>query len=681
MSIMVSFDNFAPRLRKGRVIPQGRRLIYETEDGEKQIVLPIEMADAILLATGKYTMRQIIEKIFKLKGSLHFRTLFKTIHQLRDHGFLENGEELESHSWWTSPYHEQKSWTMDLTVVRRKTLRRPRTLHFYFLGLAVVALSLLSMLDMPWPPLSKQNFAMNGSLMWSVLICWAFNSLLQTIQSLFKTVFQLLLTGNMFGLSLRIAPWGVYLRATDEPIFLITNRLFLMLYHAATLLTPFLASWPLQLLDSNYYSFAIAICMGKLMIDLSPFTSSLFMQTVRSMLSLGQSDLIAGYLREDSLLALLSPVDRPSSNRRLHRYFTIYILSWAAFSLWFCSIGLHGASRQVATDPWASLFCWTIFCTAVVWIAARVMRHMSPLMVKPMMRIFALLRSWVRAWRPIKWTPEKTMNALTELPLFSYFSKPLLEMILKESQINEIRGGSRLITQGEIGRDLFVLLQGTLLVERSSFDQGRTQLSILRPVTIFGETAIIEESERGADVIARETSTVLKIPTHVLRFAAKESQYVREIEAFRNAITVNQFFTSAPMFKDLPEDTVHDITMRSSLRHLSPNEHIIRQGSQGRSFFMVLRGAVEVRINEQPVKKIRQGGFFGEIALIADIPRTASVVTVENSVIMEMAAVNFWEILCQNIELAMFIEAVGESRLSEDLMNNSDEPEPSEKAG
>lgn len=663
-----SIENFKPRLRQGRITPQGRRMVYETDDGDRQIVLPAEMADLILLATGKFTVREIIEKIFKRKGSVHFRTLFNTIHQLRDHGFFENGDSLESYSWWSSSKSGRRRWYKDIPLLRRIAWHSPLPMGFYVLGMALISLTLCSLSMTTWPPLTPNTYMAFDSAWKTFAITMALISLFQSLQALTQVSFQLLLTGNMFGLYLRLTPWGIYLKATDEPIFLITNRLFLTLYHGTIIAIPLLAIWPLMPYH-ELYTLAWAVASCKLVWDLSPFTASKFTQTARSLLSLAQSDLVAGYLPENSLLALLGPPGSPHRSRRLRHYFIFYTLLWSVVALWLCSRGLEVAGIIINLDPKTAMGTWLTFSSYGCWIIYRLGLHLYPSISKSFVTARAWLKGRLESLRPVTWDQESLVEELLKLPLFSYFSTALLEVMLQKSEIIQVRGGSRLITQGELGRDLFVLLNGSLSVERTSFNEGRMRLSTLRPVSIFGEMAMVEESVRTADVIARESATVLKVPTKYLKQAALDSQYMREISAFQNAILVNQFFTSAPMFKDLPDDLAHDISMRSSLRTFHKDEVILRQGDFGRSFFMVLRGAVQVRIEDQTVKRIRQGGFFGEISLIADVPRTASIVANEPTIVMEMAASNFWEILCQNIELAMFIETVGESRLSEDLLN------------
>lgn len=54
---------------------------------------------------------------------------------------------------------------------------------------------------------------------------------------------------------------------------------------------------------------------------------------------------------------------------------------------------------------------------------------------------------------------------------------------------------------------------------------------------------------------------------------------------------------------------------------------LITEGTKGREFFVLVDGTVDVRRNGRKIGSLDTGDFFGEIALLTETPRTATVVT------------------------------------------------------
>ncbi|MCC7035550.1 MAG: mechanosensitive ion channel [Acidobacteria bacterium] len=80
---------------------------------------------------------------------------------------------------------------------------------------------------------------------------------------------------------------------------------------------------------------------------------------------------------------------------------------------------------------------------------------------------------------------------------------------------------------------------------------------------------------------------------------------------------------------------------REAADHLfASGEAIVRQGEQGSSMFVVLKGAVKVVLEPsgQDVATVGAGGFFGEMSMLTGEPRTATVRAVDDVHVLEIAA-------------------------------------------
>ena len=77
-------------------------------------------------------------------------------------------------------------------------------------------------------------------------------------------------------------------------------------------------------------------------------------------------------------------------------------------------------------------------------------------------------------------------------------------------------------------------------------------------------------------------------------------------------------------------DTVVDFSRLAGpevrTRSFAKGDTIFREGEQGDEFFVVVRGKVEIRSGDRRLETLGPKGIFGEMALIDDSPRSATVV-------------------------------------------------------
>jgi cAMP-dependent protein kinase regulator len=81
-----------------------------------------------------------------------------------------------------------------------------------------------------------------------------------------------------------------------------------------------------------------------------------------------------------------------------------------------------------------------------------------------------------------------------------------------------------------------------------------------------------------------------------------------------------------PVFAHLSSEALGDLIEHGAWVTASPGEAIITQGEAGDAFYAIRSGRVDVVRDGEPVTQLGPGDHFGEVALLNDQPRNASVI-------------------------------------------------------
>ncbi len=127
-----------------------------------------------------------------------------------------------------------------------------------------------------------------------------------------------------------------------------------------------------------------------------------------------------------------------------------------------------------------------------------------------------------------------------------------------------------------------------------------------------------------------------------------------------------------PLFSGLAEKDLLDIVAVGTEVSFAPGKAILKQGEPGLSFLLVLEGRVEIRKGERKIAETGPGGFFGEMTVFDDKPRSADVVAVEPTRCFGITSWSFIPMLRSNPTVAIGIinELVRRLRQLEDKPTN-----------
>ena len=134
----------------------------------------------------------------------------------------------------------------------------------------------------------------------------------------------------------------------------------------------------------------------------------------------------------------------------------------------------------------------------------------------------------------------------------------------------------------------------------------------------------------------------------------------------REFVRVWELVAKVPFFADVGAVAISDIVARLRSRNYPANALVVRRGGPGDAMYFIVSGEVEVRIGPSPIV-LRDGAFFGEMALLDRRPRSADIVTVTPCTLLVLNVADFYQIAGQQPTLIAAIEAEAARRHAANL--------------
>ncbi|MBP7670860.1 cyclic nucleotide-binding domain-containing protein [Candidatus Gracilibacteria bacterium] len=132
-----------------------------------------------------------------------------------------------------------------------------------------------------------------------------------------------------------------------------------------------------------------------------------------------------------------------------------------------------------------------------------------------------------------------------------------------------------------------------------------------------------------------------------------------------------------PLFATLDENQHKEIIQHIVMMYYPLNYTLLRQGEEGDALYIIKKGQVD--IFKEPLTEgdlpsslatITDGGFFGEMALVSDVPRNASARTITECEIFILSKTDFKTLLATNTAIAEQISAAMVDRLNANDLTN-----------
>ncbi len=141
----------------------------------------------------------------------------------------------------------------------------------------------------------------------------------------------------------------------------------------------------------------------------------------------------------------------------------------------------------------------------------------------------------------------------------------------------------------------------------------------------------------------------------------------------RDFVVTWQTVAKVPLFVNLDAARIAEIAQLLRREVVPPKYAVVRRGEPADVMFFIMSGEVEVDVQPRP-RRLGRGEFFGEIGLLSDMVRTATVTTVTECELLALEVADFRRLLDAHPDLRAAITKVAEQRLSANGTRPSNAP-------
>jgi len=269
---------------------------------------------------------------------------------------------------------------------------------------------------------------------------------------------------------------------------------------------------------------------------------------------------------------------------------------------------------------------------------------------------------------------QATIDFIAQVPLFMRLSPDTYPILAGACTHAKFEAGRCIVTQGEEGKDFFIISLGEAEVVITSAEGQQQKVATLKRGDYFGENALLRSEPRSATIKAMQDVETLKISQdkfmelglhEQIQFAQRARKRVGAGQA--GELVVKEPSPKTPAERKLMEATLRNNEAINTMRKLDATcirqiidiswkeeveagKEIIKEGDLTADYFYICQsGKFEVYMTQKGKPKLMQtvasGGSFGELALLYQAPRAATVKAKETSSVWVIDRKNFKDIL------------------------------------
>jgi len=227
---------------------------------------------------------------------------------------------------------------------------------------------------------------------------------------------------------------------------------------------------------------------------------------------------------------------------------------------------------------------------------------------------------------------------LSNVFLFSELDKPDMDLVLLAMKEEAFSAGTKVINEGDDGDYLFVIEKGSLDCVKNINGEDKV-VKTCGTGDLFGELALLYNCPRAANVLAKEECVCWKLDRETFNHIVKDAAVTRRTK-------YDTFLKSVTLISGLEAYERSQIADALKVETKASGDILIKQGDPGDKFYIVEEGSLYAMKDGNRVMDYKAGDYFGELALLKNQPRAASIyVESPSAKVLSMSRTSFTKML------------------------------------
>lgn len=264
--------------------------------------------------------------------------------------------------------------------------------------------------------------------------------------------------------------------------------------------------------------------------------------------------------------------------------------------------------------------------------------------------------------------PERT-------PLLSELSGEEMEAFVESLQPLSVAADEVIYHEGDAGSHLYLIGTGAVRLQARDAAGRERVFSALGEGDFFGERAFMSRAKHHETAIAERDCALLMIDRPTFdAWVAKYPGIQATVEDFYRQRILARVLAITPVFEGVPPDARMALAARFHLKSFDAGQTVVTEGHQGDSFYLIRSGSILVTTHgmdpngaEVTLGSMHEGEFFGEVALLTDKPRTATVVAEGPVELMELSRDDFNDIVSRYPSVRKVVQAYQKQRVQDTI--------------